>query len=249
MVNLKKQWDIMSQTYAWSEFEWDIVLPTFLKIIGDIKNKKILDLGCGPGNIANFLAKKGAKVTGIDQSKGMLNIAKEQEKRLKQSIRYVHSDFTKLDRVLKNNSYDGAVFSFVLHNIHPVKSIYSILEKINKKLKKGASLYILDPHPCFEFIHNNKDTTRETSKKNIIYKENFPIKITLYPKRGKPTIIKHKHKSLQEYINAIASSKFKIEQIEEVTTPKRLKNKFKLQYKIPFYIIIKATKISGDEKN
>jgi len=242
MTNLKKQWDVMSQTYDWSEFEWNIVLPTFLKIIGNIKNKKILDLGCGPGNVAYFLAKKGAKVTGVDQSKGMLSIGIEKEGKLEQGIKYIHSDLTKLDKVLKNNTYNGAVFSFVLHNIHPVKAISKILKQTNKKLKKGSSLCILDPHPCFEFLHNNTDTTRKAQKKDIAYKENFPIKITLYPKRGKPTIIEHKHKPLQDYINAIASAGFKIEQIEEVTAPKRLRNKFKEQYKTPYYIITKAIK-------
>ena len=131
----------------------------------------------------------------------------------------------------------------VLHNIHPIKAISNILKQTNKKLKKGSFIFILDPHPCFEFIHNDKDTTRIAQKKDIEYKENFPIKITLYPKKGKPTIIEHKHRPLKEYINAIASAGFKIEQIEEVTAPKSLISKFPLQYKMPFYIITKAVKI------
>ena len=43
----------------------------------EIKNKKILDIGCGGGILSEELSKMGAKVTGIDSSKKSINIAKE----------------------------------------------------------------------------------------------------------------------------------------------------------------------------
>ena len=36
-------------------------MPTTLKLLGNIKNKKILDLGCGPGIYAKILSKKVRK--------------------------------------------------------------------------------------------------------------------------------------------------------------------------------------------
>jgi len=45
-------------------------------LCGDIGNKKILDIGCGPGRYAIELAKKGpAFVLGIDMSPQMINLA------------------------------------------------------------------------------------------------------------------------------------------------------------------------------
>jgi len=43
-------------------------MPTTLKMIGKIKGKKILDIGCGPGLYAKKLKEMGAEVKGIDIS-------------------------------------------------------------------------------------------------------------------------------------------------------------------------------------
>lgn len=40
-----------------------------------IKNQVMLDIGCGVGTIDFYLAKKGAKVTGIDVSKNGIDTA------------------------------------------------------------------------------------------------------------------------------------------------------------------------------
>lgn len=51
-------------------------MPTTLKLLGKINNKKILDLGCGPGLYVKILAKKGAIVKGIDISEKEIEIAR-----------------------------------------------------------------------------------------------------------------------------------------------------------------------------
>ena len=42
----------------------------------NVKNKKVLDLGCGSGLYVKKLVKKGAKVKGIDLSPALINFAK-----------------------------------------------------------------------------------------------------------------------------------------------------------------------------
>ena len=37
-----------------------------LELLGNIKGKKVIDLGCGDGALSGLLAKKGAEVTGVD---------------------------------------------------------------------------------------------------------------------------------------------------------------------------------------
>lgn len=51
-----------------------------LRYLGDVRGKRILDLGCGTGNYAIELARRGAIVTGIDASMDMLETAGEKAK-------------------------------------------------------------------------------------------------------------------------------------------------------------------------
>ena len=52
---------------------------TLLKLLGDMKGSSILDVACGAGNYSRLFCELGArKVVGVDYSKAMIDIAKEQ---------------------------------------------------------------------------------------------------------------------------------------------------------------------------
>ena len=59
----------------------------------DIKGKKIIDFGCGPGLYATQLAQKGASVTGIDFSENSINYARTEAKKEGLTINYIVSDY------------------------------------------------------------------------------------------------------------------------------------------------------------
>src|SRR5918912_296123 len=52
-------------------------LPAVLRLAGDVRGRRVLDAGCGPGRHARKLLAKGARVTGIDISNEMIAIARE----------------------------------------------------------------------------------------------------------------------------------------------------------------------------
>ncbi|MBR5866445.1 MAG: methyltransferase domain-containing protein, partial [Spirochaetaceae bacterium] len=56
-----------------------IEIPNFRSMIPNVKNKKILDLGCGYGETDKYLKELGATyVLGIDLSKHMIDIANKE---------------------------------------------------------------------------------------------------------------------------------------------------------------------------
>lgn len=57
-------------------------MPATFSLLGDIKRKKILDIGCGAGIYARLLTNKGAIVKGFDISDEMLKIAKQDNPKL-----------------------------------------------------------------------------------------------------------------------------------------------------------------------
>src|SRR5437764_10982886 len=52
------------------------LMPRMLAMLGDVRGKAILDLGCGEGGYARELARRGARVVGIDGSRRLIEIAR-----------------------------------------------------------------------------------------------------------------------------------------------------------------------------
>ena len=52
-----------------------------LELVADFSGCRVLDIGCGDGELAIELTKRGAMVTGIDASAAMVEAAKERAKR------------------------------------------------------------------------------------------------------------------------------------------------------------------------
>ena len=53
-----------------------VIAPALLKLLDPVQSTKVLDAGCGTGLFSAMLARKGAKVVGIDPSGRSIEIAK-----------------------------------------------------------------------------------------------------------------------------------------------------------------------------
>src|SRR5262249_23606328 len=52
-------------------------LPSLLSLLPDLSGSRVLDLGCGAGQLAHYLAEQGAaEVIGVDLSERMLELAR-----------------------------------------------------------------------------------------------------------------------------------------------------------------------------
>src|ERR1700754_4900694 len=51
--------------------------PAMLELAGDVTGRRILDAGCGSGPLFAALRDRGAVVTGVDASAGMLELARQ----------------------------------------------------------------------------------------------------------------------------------------------------------------------------
>ena len=73
--------------------------PVWIKFILDsvgrsIKSLKILDVGCGGGILCEPLSRLGADVTGIDENKKAILVAKEHAKKMNLKISYMQGNIT-----------------------------------------------------------------------------------------------------------------------------------------------------------
>lgn len=57
----------------------ELLLPHLLELVGEVEGERVCDLACGQGWFARELARRGARVTGIDVSGRLLEIARRHE--------------------------------------------------------------------------------------------------------------------------------------------------------------------------
>ena len=102
----------------------------------DIKNLKILDVGCGGGIICEPLARLGAKVTGIDFAPNNINAAKIHSKKNKLKINYIHKD---VEKSKLDGKFDLILMFEVLEHLDDWKKT---IKKIKKNLNKNGIVII-----------------------------------------------------------------------------------------------------------
>ena len=118
-----------------------IEIPNFRKLIPDLNNKRVLDLGCGYGENDIYCRKLGAKeVLGIDISEHMLKIALDNNKDKK--IKYKLMAMEDIDKL--EEKFDVVISSLAIHYVKDydklIKDIYNLLNK------DGILIFSID-HP------------------------------------------------------------------------------------------------------
>jgi 2-polyprenyl-3-methyl-5-hydroxy-6-metoxy-1,4-benzoquinol methylase len=63
-----------------------------IQVLGDVRGKQILDVGCGSGLYAIYFARAGAEVTGIDFSSNMIALADKNAHDEGISAKFLHQD-------------------------------------------------------------------------------------------------------------------------------------------------------------
>jgi len=119
------------------------MLTALINAIPDNKeNPKVLDLGCGTGNITQKLLTRfpQAEVTCLDLSENMIKIAKNKLSQYK-SIEYIIGDFTETEITEK---YDAIISSLALHHIPNDKEKQEMYQAIYEALNKNGVFYNAD---------------------------------------------------------------------------------------------------------
>ena len=105
----------------------------------------VLEIGCGTGALSLLMAERGAHVTAIDASPGMLAEAerKATEAGLTEAVEFHHLDVTKLPDRFEPGSFDVVVSTLAFSEFPPEVQRYALREAA-QLLKPGGRLLIVD---------------------------------------------------------------------------------------------------------
>lgn len=110
--------------------------------MGELNNKKILDIGFGLGESAVYFALNGAEIIAADISPRIAHFAKELAKRYKVTIKFIISAAEELN--FEDESFDFIYCANLIHHL-PISDRPVFIKKMHGFLKKEGWLYSWDP--------------------------------------------------------------------------------------------------------
>lgn len=208
-----------------------VIDPAIYGLLPDIKGLSVLDVGCGEGRDARRLAGMGAAVTAVDISPAMIAAAiSASEKSL--GIRYIQDSAESLSHI-SGESFDLIVSMMAYMNI---SDLSVSMTHAFRALRPGGRLFFSVLHPCFTARGGGwvKDATGTVTGYLMgDYKALNPQVARWRLNESADYILDLRFPySLSNYINAVASAGFRINEIIEPIT---------LEHPVPLALIISAS--------
>jgi SAM-dependent methyltransferase len=118
-------------------------LPSLLSLLPDVTGRRVLDLGCGAGQLAHYLADEGAaEVVGVDLSDTMLAIARSE---------WSHPNVAYERASMEDASFPPGRFDLVVSSMafHYVADYRGLCRRIASWLGDGGVLVFSTEHPVY----------------------------------------------------------------------------------------------------
>lgn len=218
-----------------------VEIPNFRKLIPNVKEKKILDLGCGYGENDKYCRDLGAKeILGIDISEHMIKIAEKNN--ADENIKYKVMAMEDISKI--KEKFDIVISSLAFHYVKDyeelIKDIYNLLND------NGILIFSID-HPlriASKFEPWMKKNYTEINGKWFLLVSDYNRE-GIREKEWNGVIVKKYHRNFSSLINGLVNSGFKIDKIlEPIPDEESIKiiPKYINQYDRPYFLFIRAKK-------
>ncbi len=219
-------------------------MPTTLKVLGSVRGKSVLDVGCGTGIYAKKLISRGATVVGVDSSEGMLAIAQEYEPK----ATFLKGSAYKLP--VKKNTFDIVLCTLMIDHLDHLNVFF---KEVNRVLKHNGTFVLSGYNPVIDaraFINRGKKkcqllgVERSTTGELLnVYGDYFKEQWRESDFEGKK--VHHYHHRFDSLLNNLLKSGFSLTEYCDAypsVAGKKFKERYLAWSKIPLFCTIKAMK-------
>lgn len=173
--------------------------PATLSLLPEIKGKKILDAGCGPGVYSEWLIERGAEVVAVDASARMIELTK---KRLKRTTDIWQADLSRPLTFLESSSFNVVLSALVLDYIQDWTIPFAEFHRV---LRPGGYFVLSVSHPFSDYTYFKSNNYFETELVGSEWEGFDGAKVHMPSFR----------RSLQATINPLIEARFRVEKILE----------------------------------
>lgn len=197
-----EQYNAMAESYA-AEAEGNIFnalyeRPATIALLGDVSGLRVLEVGCGAGALTEWLVDQGARVTAMDVSRRMLDLA---GRRVGGRATLITASVDAPLHFQPDNSVDLVVASLVLHY---VQNWESALGEFRRVLVPGGCVVFSTHHPTMDWrLHSADDYFAVKQVTETWIKQGVSFDVTFW------------RRPLTAMTAAIASAGFLIERLVE----------------------------------
>ena len=172
--------------------------PAILSLLPDVSGRRVLDAGCGPGVMMDWLLAHEAVVAGVDASANMVRLARE---RVGDAAVLHQADLEQPMPFLVDSSFDVIVSSGTLGYIRDWVALFSEFHRI---LAESGCVVFSVGHPCSEYTLNDTD-------------DYFSTELREYTWRGfgAPIVVPCYRRPLSHMIDSIMRAGFCLERLVE----------------------------------
>lgn len=218
-------WDPVADWYTgWvgesgSKHHRQLAIPAVMEMLEPRRGESILDIGCGHGVLAPLIAKAGARYTGVDASRKLLDWARKHHGA---HGKFLLGDATDLRQVreLGAGAYHAAVYMLSIQDMDP---LHAALQSAAWALGPGGRVVLLMTHPCFRVPRQSGWGWDEGRKLQYRRVDRYltPLAVPLEDKTGgRGGNTRSFHRPLQEYVNGLAGCGLLVDAMREIPTYK-----------------------------
>jgi SAM-dependent methyltransferase len=224
-----------------------VVYPEVLRFAGDLRGRRVLDVGCGPGALTRLLAYRGAHAIGVDASERMIELARRDAREAEVEPAPVFQVGDARDRrTLPKGPFDLATLVLALQNMERPEQV---LASVATRLRSGGRLVLALNHPCFRIpgsTHWGWDPEAQAQFRRVdAYRSRRKVEIQIHPGSDPEATRPSFHWPLETLFGALRQAGLAVVDLSEPASDRvseggRAEAENRARREIPLFLVILA---------